>query len=133
MSKPLIFADHPMTFPVCTEYRAVCDRVIDGDTIGVFIDVGLFEYPYKTIRIEGIDTSEIHFAKTQEERDHGLIAKKFLTDLLMINPQIKLITTEKISLNRLVARVYWFDKRIGLWINVADTLRENKLEKIKED
>lgn len=39
-------------------YRARLDRVIDGDTVDLFIDLGFRLYAHMRIRLEGVDTPE---------------------------------------------------------------------------
>tara|TARA_R100000008_G_C3585093_1_gene171623 strand:- start:2187 stop:2522 length:336 start_codon:yes stop_codon:yes gene_type:complete len=59
------------------EYRALCVKIIDGDTIEAFIDLGFDLWTRKRIRLFGINTPEIR-TKNLEEKQKGIAAKGFL-------------------------------------------------------
>ena len=59
------------------EYDAVCIKVIDGDTIDAFIDLGFNLWAKKRIRLFGVDTPETR-TKNLEEKQKGIAAKGFL-------------------------------------------------------
>tara|TARA_Y200000002_G_C22456769_1_gene568672 strand:+ start:231 stop:650 length:420 start_codon:yes stop_codon:yes gene_type:complete len=64
------------------EYRCRVDRIIDGDTVDVDIDLGFGVWLHKErIRLYGIDTPESR-TRDLEEKKYGLAAKKFLTGML---------------------------------------------------
>tara|TARA_B100001057_G_scaffold232637_1_gene232821 strand:+ start:534 stop:953 length:420 start_codon:yes stop_codon:yes gene_type:complete len=64
------------------EYRCKVDRIIDGDTVDVDIDLGFGVWLHKErIRLYGIDTPESR-TRDLEEKKYGLAAKKFLTGML---------------------------------------------------
>ena len=63
------------------EYKAVVDRVVDGDTIDVTIDLGFSVWKKMRVRMEGINTPESR-TRDLEEKKRGLAAKHFLKDLL---------------------------------------------------
>ena len=44
----------------CYRYRAELDRVVDGDTLDVVIDLGFYIKIKERIRLEGIDAPEIY-------------------------------------------------------------------------
>ena len=61
-------------------YRAIVNKVYDGDTITVDIDLGFNIWKKnESIRLLGIDAPEIR----GEEREQGLISKKFLSHLVL--------------------------------------------------
>ena len=62
-------------------YKAELDRVIDGDTIDVNIDLGFDITVHKRIRLAGIDTPESR-TRDLEERKRGLASKARLVELL---------------------------------------------------
>lgn len=106
------------------EYRAFCHYVTDGDTVDVLVDMGIYEYSYKTIRIEGFDAPEIRKYKdlvSPEEITHGHAAKDYLTDMILDKP-VKLVTSGKISLSRIVAKIYYWDKDLYIWVNVSEKM-----------
>ena len=62
-------------------YEAKVDRVIDGDTVDLVIDLG-FDISYTArVRLHGVDTPELR-TKDLAEKDRGLAAKAFTYDWL---------------------------------------------------
>lgn len=57
-------------------YRAIVERVVDGDTVDVMIDVGFHTSRKERLRLFGIDAWETR----GEERERGLAAKQFLKE-----------------------------------------------------
>ncbi len=47
-------------------YHAVVDRIIDGDTIDLIIDLGLSTYKKERVRLTGIDAPEMSTVKGKE-------------------------------------------------------------------
>lgn len=81
MRKPGQFNNWPESLPVAYgPYRAVVDRIVDGDTIYMLISPGFNVYTYESIRIMGIDAPEI-FRGTEEERARGKAAKEYLESI----------------------------------------------------
>ena len=62
-------------------YRAKMDRVVDGDTVEAFIDLGFDTHVKKRIRLHGLDTWESR-TKNKEEKVKGLAAKARTKELL---------------------------------------------------
>ena len=62
-------------------YKARLDRVIDGDTIDVNIDLGFDITVHKRVRLAGIDTPESR-TRDLEEKKRGLASKARLIELL---------------------------------------------------
>lgn len=68
MRKPLQFDAFPAALAERAPwppYRAVVERWVDGDTLDIFADAGWNEYPYRTIRLQGIDAPELNRRATQ--------------------------------------------------------------------
>lgn len=64
-------------------YKARCDRVIDGDTIKLTLDLGLETYRKERIRLYGINTPEIFGVKKEsEEYARGINAKNRVEEVL---------------------------------------------------
>jgi micrococcal nuclease len=61
------------------KYRCALDRVIDGDTIDVCIDLGFDVMTRKRCRLLGIDTPESR-TSDKEEKVYGLQSKKKLRE-----------------------------------------------------
>lgn len=59
-------------------YKAKIIRVIDGDTMEVLVDLGMYVKMTITIRLFGIDTPEIR----GEEREEGLKVKDYVKSLI---------------------------------------------------
>jgi micrococcal nuclease len=71
------------------EYKFTLDRVIDGDTIDVVVDLGFDTFIKKRIRLLGIDAPETRLQskikdleERKKEKERGLLAKQELTNLL---------------------------------------------------
>ena len=62
-------------------YKIKLDRVIDGDTIDAFIDLGFDIHVKKRIRFMGINTPESR-TRDLEEKARGLAAKDSLKNIL---------------------------------------------------
>lgn len=68
-------SNHPMY-----EYSAKLDRVVDGDTVDAFIDLGFDIWVKKRIRLYGIDAPESR-TRDLEEKKRGIAAKNRLIEL----------------------------------------------------
>lgn len=62
-------------------YRCTVDRVIDGDTVDVTIDVGFKTNMFKRIRFLGIDTEELR-GGTVESKARAVEAKERVQELV---------------------------------------------------
>ena len=63
-------------------YKAKLDRVVDGDTVDAYIDLGFDISVHKRIRLAGIDSPESR-TRDLEEKARGLEAKARNKELLM--------------------------------------------------
>lgn len=127
--KPSAFHSWPISFGVARaqgRYRAVCDYVVDGDTVDCLIDVGFGLYAYRAIRVDGVDTPEIYRPKSDAEKQLGMMAKQTVTSLLMATTPI-LLEVMGYSFDRIVAALFYYNE--GEWIDLADTLKDRKLTK----
>lgn len=137
MAKPREFRSHPAAFPTRV-YRAVCSRVIDGDTVEVLIDVGFEGYQYETIRLAVYDAPETYRASTEDERARGLEAAEYLR--AMIEGRPVLIHPERMArgggiqatLGRYVARLDAYGPD-GEWRDVVEAMREAGWTKHADD
>ena len=71
------------------EYKIKLDRVIDGDTVDAYIDLGFDVSVKKRIRFMGINTPESR-TRDLEEKARGLAAKERVQELLEGCENIKL-------------------------------------------
>jgi len=63
------------------EYSCTVDRVVDGDTIDVILDLG-FDILYRTrVRLYGIDTPESR-TRDKDEKVRGKLASAFLQEAI---------------------------------------------------
>lgn len=124
--KPAEFNQHPLDLEYLQPtYRGVVKHVVDGDTLDVFIDLGLNQYAYETLRIAGIDTPEIYRAKDEDEKRAGFAARKRVEQLLLGKP-VKIVTSkDKTSFGRYIADVYYAEElgdEVITWVSLAHTL-----------
>jgi len=63
------------------EYKAILDRVVDGDTCDAMIDLGFNTWVKKRIRFMGVDCWESR-TRDLDEKKKGLEAKAYVKDLL---------------------------------------------------
>ena len=77
------------------EYNCKLDRVIDGDTVDVDIDLGFNHWIHgERIRLFGIDTPESRTSDKVEKR-YGLLAKEFVQSFFEENKTLTLQTKKK--------------------------------------
>lgn len=63
------------------EYRCELERVVDGDTVVVQVDLGFHTYKTVWVRLHGVDTAEIFGQpKDSEEYQTGIEQKQFVED-----------------------------------------------------
>ena len=66
------------------EYNAIVNRVVDGDSVDVTIDLGFSVWKKIRVRMEGINTPESR-TRDLEEKKRGLAAKDRLKNILEFN------------------------------------------------
>ncbi len=104
MRKPTEFVNHPMKL-VSPTFRAVVKHVVDGDTLDVMIDLGLYKYAYETIRLRGIDCPEIYRPTSPQELAHGRAARERLIQLVLDQPVMLVTYKDAQSFGRFEADV----------------------------
>ncbi len=81
MPSPAQFDAWPVNLPPgYGPYRAVVERIVDGDTLYALISLGMDAYAYHSIRLLGINAPEL-FSGTPEERARGKAAKEYLESI----------------------------------------------------
>ena len=76
------------------EYRCKIDRVVDGDTVDVDIDLGFGIWLRKErVRLYGIDTPESR-TRDLEEKKYGLAAKSYVQSFLPVG-SMQTLRTQK--------------------------------------
>ena len=86
-------------------YKAKLDRVIDGDTIDVDIDLGFDIQIKKRVRFAGINTPESR-TRDLEEKARGLAAKDRVKAILAENPTFTLQSNEVGKYGRVLGLIY---------------------------
>ncbi len=85
-------------------YRGVVERVVDGDTCAVLLDLGDRTYRMRRIRILGYDAPEL-FSGT--DREAGARAKAALEAIMPIASRVYIRTQlDRVSFDRLLGTVY---------------------------
>nr|WP_321355760.1 thermonuclease family protein [uncultured Draconibacterium sp.] len=77
-------------------YKATVDRVVDGDTIDLIIDLGFKITTFQRIRLRGINTPETYnVKKDSEEYKNGMKAKAFVIERISNNDNEVIVETDK--------------------------------------
>ncbi len=80
------------------QYKAKVERVVDGDTIDLIIDLGFKITTNQRIRLAGIDTPEIYSVKKgSDEYNKGVEAKTFVEERVAANKNRVMVETEKFT------------------------------------
>ena len=88
------------------EYKAVIDRVIDGDTVDVDIQLGFNVVLAKQrVRLHGIDTPESR-TRNLEEKVRGLLSKDYLRDKCPKGSTVILVSKERGKFGRILGILY---------------------------
>lgn len=78
------------------QYKAKIERVVDGDTMDIVIDLGFKITTNQRIRLKGINTPETYIVKKDsEEYKKGMAAKEFVIKRITENNSEALIDTDK--------------------------------------
>jgi micrococcal nuclease len=74
-------------------YEAKVDRVVDGDTVDLFIDLGFGIYHKVRVRLYGVNTPE---SRTTDlvEKAAGLAAKDYVSDWIQGHPSVFIKTVK---------------------------------------
>lgn len=108
-------------------YKAVVEKVIDGDTIDVCIDLGFKVFIKERLRLYGVDAYESR-TTDKKEKAKGLKAKAFVKSMIK-GKQIELKTTKQGKYGRYLA-VVWYDGGAITKYNLNEELikREHAVE-----
>jgi len=78
------------------QYKAKIDRVVDGDTMDIVVDLGFKMTTNQRIRLKGINTPETYnVKKDSEEYAKGMLAKESVVKRIEENKNEVLIDTDK--------------------------------------
>jgi micrococcal nuclease len=81
------------------------NKVVDGDTIDITIDLGFSLTTKQRVRLNGIDTPE-SITKDQYEKQFGLEAKEFIAKWLMSGKNISVKTEKDDKYGRILGHFY---------------------------
>ena len=70
-------------------------RVIDGDTVVLIIDQGMYQYSVQSIRLAGINAPEVR-TRDKAEKLRGVLAKEWLQQRLT-NTEGMILHTERVT------------------------------------
>lgn len=99
------------------KYKAKIERVVDGDTFDIVVDLGFKITTHQRIRLQGIDTPETYnVKKDSEEYKKGMAAKNFALERIEANNFEAVIETLKDTgkFGRYIATVWLADSQISL-------------------
>lgn len=89
------------------------DRIVDGDTIDVIIDLGFSVTTKQRIRLNGIDTPEAN-SKNEVERILAIEAKAFVTQWMVEHQNLKIRTIKDDKYGRMLGEVFSIDNLVSL-------------------
>ncbi len=101
-------------------YKAKLDRVVDGDTIDVNIDLGFDISVHKRVRLAGINAPESR-TRNLEEKKKGLAAKARLIELLD-KGSLVVESKELGKYGRVIGTLHIYPDNLNLPINVNEAL-----------
>ena len=73
------------------EYKVIIDRVVDGDTVDIWIDLGFDVRIFERVRMAGIDTPESR-TRNLREKKYGKIATARVQELLPVGDEFKAVS-----------------------------------------
>ncbi len=95
-------------------YKAEVDRVVDGDTVDVLLDLSFGVYRKVRLRANGIDTPESR-TRNKAEKVLGLAAKKRMKELCSKDIYIESLNGGKLDkYGRLLANMFTSDSRLDI-------------------
>ena len=95
-------------------YKAEVDRVVDGDTVDVLLDLSFGVYRKVRLRANGIDTPESR-TRNKAERVLGLAAKKRMKELCSKDIYIESLNGGKLDkYGRLLVNMFTSDSRLDI-------------------
>ena len=92
------------------QYKAICTRVIDGDTVELNVDLGFNIHHIIRGRLYNVSAPELF---SGNERDKGELAKSFLNQLVYGRSVIVNTYKDKMTFNRWVVELK-FDSGVNI-------------------
>ena len=84
------------------QYKGVVNRIVDGDTLDIQIDVGFKIYSHQRFRLLGYNAPETR----GPERELGKIAKKHLEEYIPPGTEVVVVTYKADSFGRYLCDLY---------------------------
>ena len=81
------------------------NKIVDGDTLDITIDLGFSLTTKQRVRLNGIDTPETN-TKDECERKFGIEAKEFMQNWLVEHSRLFVRTTKDDKYGRILAHLY---------------------------
>ena len=103
------------------QYKVKLDRIIDGDTVDCYIDLGFDIQTKKRIRFAGINTPESR-TRDLEEKKRGLAAKARLKEILEQASEIHLDSQGLGKYGRVLGKLHVSSENLPTMINVNELL-----------
>ena len=108
----------------CYNFRVTeINRVVDGDTIDVTIDLGFDLYKKERVRVAGVDTPEKR-TRDLEEKKYGLAAKAFVLAFLPVDSMQTLRTRKdgKGKFGRILGEFIVYDAKKDAWRSLNEVM-----------
>jgi len=87
------------------QYRATVQRVVDGDTVYVTVDLGFFLTATMNLRLRGVNTPELR----GPQRPRGLEVKAFVQEKLPVGKRVVINSYKIGKYGRYIADVFYHD------------------------
>jgi len=94
------------------EYKAILNRIVDGDTIDVDIDLGFDVKIKQRVRLYGINTPEVR-TKDLEEKQKGIEATEYLRKILPKEFIIQTILNKRGKYGRVLGIIWANEENIN--------------------
>jgi endonuclease YncB( thermonuclease family) len=109
-----LFDEHPIPYPVRI-LRAICERVIDGDTYHIAVDCGFHCTMTVPVRLRGVNAPELR-------TEAGKNARLAVQTLIEGKPVMLTPYRDRQSFARWVGDVQFYQPVDGTWQDLADWL-----------
>ncbi len=99
------------------QYKAKVERIVDGDTLDVIIDLGFKITTFQRIRLARINTPETYnVKKDSEEYQKGMDAKQYVEERIAANKNEINLETEKVTekYGRYIGTIWLADSTVSL-------------------
>jgi micrococcal nuclease len=94
------------------EYKAILNRIVDGDTIDVDIDLGFDVKIKQRVRLYGINTPEVR-TKDLKEKQKGIEATEYLRKILPKEFIIQTILNKRGKYGRVLGIIWVNEENIN--------------------